>query len=309
MKLAQISNAKLTSQIPLLVIISGPTAVGKTQLAIDLAKRYDTVILSADSRQVYKQLHIGVAKPSKSQLAEVEHLLIGHVDITEEYSAGQFERESIEHLGRLFKTKKIVFVSGGTGLYIKALTDGLDQFPETSREKWDSMLKEKGLSFLQEELLRLDPEYHGTVDLNNPRRLVRALSVIEASGIPFSEYLGKKKAERPFRILKIALIRERDELYHRINERVDQMIKEGLVEEARSLEAFKDLPSLQTVGYQELFEHFEGQMTLQEAIDKIKQHTRNYAKRQLTWFRNEGQWHFYSPEDPIDIINLIKRTL
>lgn len=275
---------------PLLVVISGPTGVGKTDLAISLAQRYDTEIISADSRQVYKQLNIGVGRPSEEQLKVVPHHFIASHDVEEPFSAGQYEREALTVLDDLFKRHDIVFVVGGTGLYIRALTEGLDEFPDSSRDKWTSIYQAQGITSLREALKKDDKEYYDQVDLDNPHRLIRALSVIDATGQPFSTYRKGQKKARSFRTLRFALVRPREELYERINSRVDGMMASGLLEEVKELYQMKSLPALQTVGYQELFEHLDGHCTLDEAVEKIKQHSRNYAKRQMTWFRNQGDW-------------------
>jgi tRNA dimethylallyltransferase len=300
----------LKEKKPLLVVLAGPTAVGKTDLSIDIANRYSTEILSADSRQIYRQLHIGVAKPGKEKLKQVRHHFIDHIDITASYSAGQYEREAISTLDSLFSKRPIAIMTGGTGLYLKAVLEGFDEFPAVSREKWSRLYNEKGLVFLQESLKKLDPAYYAEADIGNPHRLIRALSVSEQSKVPYSQMRKREKVIRPFQALQIALCRPREELYERINQRVDQMIEMGLLDEVKGLLPHKSLQSLQSVGYQELFRYLEGEWSLEEAVDKIKQHSRNYAKRQMTWFRNQGNWHMMHPEmDRNRILKLIDEII
>ncbi|MDX1684407.1 MAG: tRNA (adenosine(37)-N6)-dimethylallyltransferase MiaA [Saprospiraceae bacterium] len=288
--------------LPLLVVIGGPTGIGKTEAAIRVASKYSTEIVSADSRQVYMELNIGVARPDEDQLNAVPHHLIAHRSIKDEYSAGHYEEEALSVLDKLFEKHDRVIASGGTGLYLKALTEGLDKFPKVSRQKWTSVFNSEGLSFLQEALRELDPDYYRSVDIQNPHRLIRALSVIEETGLPFSSFLGRSENTRPFNTIKLALTRDRDELYERINQRVDEMMSEGLLDEVRRLLPYRHLSALQTVGYQELFEYLDGLYTLNEAVEKIKQHTRNYAKRQMTWFRNQGEWTKVHPENVLEYV-------
>jgi tRNA dimethylallyltransferase len=283
-----------------LVVIAGPTGVGKTALAITLAKHFSTKILSADSRQFYKEMTIGTAKPTPSELKEAEHLFIDSLSIHDNYSIGDFERDAIKALDELFKDNQIVFLVGGSGLYINAVLYGVDEFEnvsETTKEKVRKQYEEKGLSWLQEQIQTLDPEYYNTVDINNPQRLQRALEVCLETGKPYSSFLSQNKKHRDFEAIKILINTDREKLYERINKRVDQMIKEGLVEEARSLYPNKTLNALNTVGYKELFSHFAGELELPAAIDLIKQKTRNYAKRQLTWFNNQDTYETFGPDD------------
>lgn len=284
-------KARLPKQKKYLIVITGPTAVGKTKATIQIAQSFQSEILSADSRQIYKELNIGTAKPSQEELHAVPHHFINHISIHDPYDAGQFETEAISLLDDLFLKHNTVFVTGGTGLYIQALLEGLDQFPAVPdhiRQKWEDSFAQNGIDFLQKSLLDLDPTYYEVVDRSNHRRLLRALMVCDASGQPFSSFLNREKPKRKFTPVCFFLSRDRSILYERINTRVDQMIAEGLVDEARSLYPHRSAKALQTVGYQELFEHFEGKYSLVEAIEKIKIHSRRYAKRQLTWFRNQG---------------------
>lgn len=283
-----------------LVVIAGPTGVGKTALAITLAKHFSTKILSADSRQFYKEMSIGTAKPTPSELKEAEHLFINSLSIHDNYSIGDFERDAMKALDELFKDNQIVFLVGGSGLYINVVLYGVDEFEnvsESTKEKVRTQYEEKGLSWLQEQIQTLDPEYYNTVDINNPQRLQRALEVCVETGKPYSSFLSQNKKERNFEAIKILVNTDREKLYERINKRVDQMIKDGLVEEAKALYPNKNLNALNTVGYKELFTHFEGELELAAAIDLIKQKTRNYAKRQLTWFNNQDTYETFGPDD------------
>ncbi len=283
-----------------LVVIAGPTAVGKTKLSIALAKFYNSVVISADSRQFYREMNIGTAKPSESELATVKHYFINNKNINELFGAGHFEKEAIDLLDELFKENQIVFLVGGSGLYINALLHGVDDFeevPVSYRNQLNDELEKKGIEFLQKELKECDPTYYNTVDINNSQRIIRALEVCRFTNKPYSGFLNKNKTPRNFTPIKILINTNRDILYSQINKRVDEMMKAGLLEEVKSLLPFKNNNALKTVGYKELFEHLEGKCTLNQAIDKIKQHTRNYAKRQLTWFRNQDDFVEFLPED------------
>jgi tRNA dimethylallyltransferase len=270
------------------IIVAGPTAVGKTAEAIRLAKHYTTSIISADSRQCYKELNIGVARPTKEELTEVKHSFIANHSITENISAASFAKEAREYLNEIFKGNDKAIVCGGTGLYIKALVDGLDEIPpipQKIRDQVIQLFKEKGIDAVRSELIQLDPSFPKHGDVNNPQRMMRALEVVIYSGIPIHQYHGNKREQGEIKFTYRIIDLPREELYNRINLRVDKMIQNGLEEEVRSLVAYKDLPALQTVGYKEFFEYFDGHYTKEEAIEKIKQHTRNYAKRQITWFK------------------------
>ena len=277
----------------LLVVIAGPTAIGKTKTAIQVAQQLDTEILSCDSRQLYKELNIGVAKPDKEELAAVSHHFIDHVSIEESYNAGRYEREAIQLIDDLFEQYDHLVLTGGTGLYIKGVLEGLDEFPAVKPHDVDhytEVLQTQGLTALQHELKKKDPNYFQEVDLNNSRRLVRALSVIKSSGQTFSSFRNSQPKPRNFKSVNIQLTMDREKLYDRINTRVDMMMKEGLLAEVRSLISYKDLVSLQTVGYSELFRHLEGELSLHESIELIKRNSRRYAKRQITWFSNNGDF-------------------
>ena len=291
-----------------LIVVGGATATGKTALAIELAKAYGTAVVSADSRQVFTELDIGAAKATSEELAMVPHFLINHLSVSQDYSVGDYERDALACLNAIFRERDIAILAGGSGLYIKAVCDGLDSFPEVSdevRQQVESGEQNGGLAWLQYQLQEADPGYYETVDRNNPARLRRALEVCLQTGKPYSSYRTGARAERPFKILYILLDMPREQLYRRINERVDQMIKDGLEAEARSVMLYRDKPALQTVGYQEFFDYFDGKLTFDEAVDKIRQHTRNYAKRQSTWFRKYGSWRMFSPGNTESVLNYI----
>jgi tRNA dimethylallyltransferase len=283
-----------------LVVLAGPTAVGKTDLAIRLAQRFDSVIISADSRQVYREMSIGTAKPTTEQRALVPHDMIDVVSVMDHYSAGDYSRECQQVLQRLFKNSDCIFLVGGSGLYIHSVIDGFDKIPRVSaaiRQSYEELYRSQGIAPLQE-LIRLhDPAYAARVDMRNPHRLIRALSVIETTGAPFSKLHHGAHAEKPFQVIRILLNLPRQELYARIHRRVDDMMTQGLLEEVRALLKYRDTPVMHTVGYRELIAYCDGHMTLEEAIDKIKQHSCNYAKRQLTWFRHQGTWTEFNPPD------------
>ena len=283
-----------------LVVIAGPTGVGKTALAIQLAKHFSTKILSADSRQFYREMSIGTAKPNPAELKEAEHLFIDSLSIHDNYSIGDFEKDAIKALDELFKENQVAFLVGGSGLYINAVLYGVDEFENVSsetKEKVKKQYEEKGLSWLQEQIQNLDPEYYSTVDINNPQRLQRALEVCLETGKPYSSFLSNNKTQRSFDTIKILINTDREKLYERINKRVDMMINDGLVEEAKALFPHKEFNALNTVVYKELFAHFNGEMDLPAAIELIKQKTRNYAKRQLTWFNNQDTYETFGPDD------------
>jgi tRNA dimethylallyltransferase len=291
-----------------LVVIGGATASGKTRLAIDIAQHFKTEILSADSRQFYREMSIGTAKPTAAELAAASHHFVGNLSIHDYYSVGDFERDALVVLDKIFEKNNIAVMVGGTGLFIRAVCEGLDEFPETPlsiRQYFEDMYENEGIEPLQKLLQTVDPEYFAIVDQQNSMRLTRALSVWKTSGKPFSSFRTQSKKMRDFEPIYIATDLERPILYDRINKRVDIMIAEGLEEEARGLLPFRDLNALQTVGYQELFNYFDGTISREEAIDKIKQHTRNYAKRQTTWFRKETHWTRFDPSDTEGSLKLI----
>lgn len=299
----------MSSKQKYLVIIAGPTAVGKTSLSIELARHFETEILSADSRQIYKELNIGTAKPNENELAAVPHHMINHISIKNSYSVGQYERDALLVINQIFQRTNILIVSGGTGLYLNALLNGLDEFPEVPPEIVDNLNQQfeaDGLKPLKELLVAVDPEYYERVDLDNARRIIRALSIYQVSGRPYSSFLSATKAKRPFSPIMIVLSRDRQELYDRINIRVDQMMDAGLLDEVKSLVDYQSLQSLQTVGYQELFSFLEGEFSLDMAIELIKRNSRRYAKRQMTWFRNQLDAKEFGADDRNGVISFIE---
>ena len=290
-----------------LIVIAGPTAVGKTAAAIKLAQQLKTEIISADSRQFYREMSIGTAKPNAEELSLAKHHFVDSHSITENFTVGDFEKQALKLLDELFKTHDQVIMVGGSGLFIQAITQGFDDLPtaETAiRERLNQELAEKGVQHLQAKLKEADPDYYNQVDLNNPQRLIRALEVFEATGKPFSSYRKATINKRLFETIKIGLNLPREILYERINQRVDIMVNQGLIEEARSLSPYRHLNALNTVGYSELFDYFDGKTDLDIAINLIKQNTRRFAKRQLTWFRKDKDMKWMSADDP-NLINKI----
>lgn len=277
-----------------LIVILGPTAVGKTAYAISLAKSLRTEIISADSRQIFKELNIGAARPSEEELAQVPHHFIASATIHEDYSAGRFEREALDKLIELFTRYDTVICCGGSMLYIDALINGFDDLPsdKSIRAEWSKKFESEGIEALQRELKSLDPDYYNKVDINNPHRLIRALEVCKVAGMPYSSMRSSQIREREFQVEKVGIDMQREELYTRINDRVLRMFECGLEEEVRDLLPYKHLQALNTVGYKELFDYFEGRCSRSEAIAKIQQHTRNFAKRQLTWWRRDPEIHW-----------------
>ena len=297
-----------------LISVVGPTAIGKTSLAITLANHYDTEIISADSRQFYKELHIGTAAPSKEELHAAPHHFIKNKSIFDTYSVGDFEKEAMACLSDLFQDHDQVILVGGSGLYVDAVTKGLDDFPDVPprfREALNKTFDTCGIGALQDQLKLLDRDYYNKVDLNNPHRLIRALEVCLATGKPFSSFLGKKKTTRRlFHTVTIGLKSERETMYDRINHRVDMMMANGLLEEARRVYPHKALNALQTVGYKELFNYFDGNWTLDFAISEIKKNTRRFAKRQMTWYtKNETIIWFDFDDDPQNIIKELDKKI
>jgi tRNA dimethylallyltransferase len=277
-------------QTKTIIIVTGPTSVGKTAFAIEAAQLLKTDIISADSRQCYKELNIGVAKPSEAELQQVKHYFINSHSIHEEVNAAVFEQYALKATETIFQTKDIAVMVGGTGLYIKAFAEGLDDVPpvnENMRERIIAGYEQNGLRWLQNEVQQKDPEFWKVAEQQNPGRLMRGLEIKESTGRSIIDFRTGEKQERPFNIIKTGLELPREELYNRINWRVDNMIQEGLVEEARELLPYRELNALQTVGYKELFEFFDGATSLEKAITEIKKNTRHYAKRQLTWFKKD----------------------
>ena len=283
-------RSAVSGQQSILVVILGPTASGKTDLAIKVAKWLDTEIISADSRQFYREISIGTAKPSAEQLVAVKHHFIGHISITENYNISRFEKDAIRLLEKLFETNRVLVMTGGSGLYIDAVCNGIDEQPEHDpaiRHLLKEEYKAKGIKYLQKELLSLDPTYYREVDLSNPNRLMRALEVCKMTGNPYSSYRKGHRQQRAFRTVKFGILVSRELLAERINRRVDEMMATGLVEEAKANYSFRNLNALNTVGYKEIFEYLDGNCSLEEAVEKIRINTRRYAKRQMTWFRKD----------------------
>ncbi|MGW9686530.1 tRNA (adenosine(37)-N6)-dimethylallyltransferase MiaA [Flagellimonas sp. 2504JD1-5] len=297
----------------ILVAIVGPTAIGKTRLGIDLAKHFQTEIISADSRQFFKEMKIGTAVPTAEELKAVPHHFIQHKSIFEPYSVGDFEKEAIGLLDTLFQKKDVVVMVGGSGLYVDAVVKGLDEFPKVdpkTRDFLNQEFKEKGLSYLQEELKSKDPEYFKIVDIENPHRLIRALEVCISANQPYSSFLKQEKKQRTFNSVYVGIHADRETIYDRINQRVDLMMEAGLLEEAKDLFPHRNLNALQTVGYRELFEYFDGGITLDFAISEIKKNTRRFAKRQLTWLRkNESILWVDHDAKPAEISKKVEKHL
>lgn len=285
---------------PTLIVIVGATGSGKTDLGITLAKHFNSVIISADSRQIFRNMAIGTAYPSPEQLAAVRHYFIASHEPSDHYTCGRYESNALALLDQLFENHKVVVAVGGSGLYIDALCNGMDSLPDVDPELRSSLelrLRQNGLSDLCEELQRLDPEYYKKVDRNNPKRVFRALEVCLQTGLPYSSLRSGNRAQRNFDIIKIGTLMPRDVLYERINRRVDLMIEAGLEAEARALYPLRELNSLQTVGYRELFDYFDGTTTRDKAIELIKRNSRHYAKRQMTWFGRDDSIMWLDPND------------
>ena len=302
-----------------LVVICGPTASGKTALAIEVAKTLNAEIISADSRQFYMEMNIGTAKPTPAQLAEVPHHFVNNISIhRKNYSAGKYEVEVLDFLEQYFMHNNIAVMVGGAGLFINAVCSGFDSFRNLAGDKEENdanvytarkFLNAQSLEWLQKEVERLDPEYFTVVDKKNPVRLTRALEVIYSTGKKYSEQRIGKKTERPFNIIKVGLELPRDVLFDRINARVDDMIRQGLIDEVKALYLHKKLPALNTVGYEEFFDMIEDKISFEDAVALVKKNTRNYAKRQITWFKKDDNVKWFSPEDAQGIINYIKLKL
>ena len=295
-----------------LITISGQTASGKTNLSIRLAQNLNCSIISCDSRQFYKEMCIGTAVPNTDELSRIKHHFIQNLSIEDNYSIGQFERDALAKIKALHKNNNVVVMVGGSGMYIDAVCKGLDDFPpvpDSIREELNLRHQKEGLDALKEELMKLDPDYHELVDSSNPHRIIRAIEVCMISGKPFSSFRKQQAKKRNFKTVKIILNRDREELYSRINKRVDEMMTEGLLEEVKKLYDYKDCNALQTVGYKELFAYFDGEWDLETAIEEIKKNTRRYAKRQMTWFRRDPSNHFFKPENESEIIAYLKENI
>ena len=283
-----------------LIVIAGPTASGKTAFSINLAKALDTVIISADSRQFYKEMSIGTAAPTPDELSQVKHYNVHNISIEDKYDVAEYEKDVLQLLDTLFQEHEYVILTGGSGLFIDAVCNGIDEMPDITaetREKVENLYREGGLRALQSSVQQLDPEYFSIVDQQNPRRLQRALEVCYQTGKTFSSFRQKQTAPRNFKIIKFALLWDRETLNRRIDLRVDMMMEQGLLEEARSLYPMRHLNALNTVGYKELFAYFDGDCTLKEAVEQIKIHTHQYAKRQMTWLHKDESYIWVKPDE------------
>ena len=291
-----------------LIVITGPTAVGKTDLCMEIARRFDIPIINADSRQLFRELRIGTASPTPEQLAKVRHYFVGTLSIGDYYSASMYEQDVMTLLGQLFKTSDYALLSGGSMMYIDAVCNGIDDIPtvdEKTRTLMKRRLAEEGLEKLVEELKRIDPEHYEVVDRQNPRRVVHALEICHMTGQTYTSFRKAVKKQRPFEILKIGLNREREELYDRINRRVDSMMEQGLLKEAEEMLPYRQVNALNTVGYKELFSYFDGTWELDEAVERIKGNTRRYARKQLTWFKRDQQMKWFHPDEQEQIMKYI----
>ena len=295
-----------------LIVLIGPTGVGKTELSLSIAEHFNTCIISADSRQLFADLKIGTAAPTPDQLARVPHHFVGTLQLTDYYSAAQYESEVLSRLEELFQQHPVVILTGGSMMYVDAICKGIDDIPTVDKETRELMLQryeEEGLEKLSAELKILDPEYYKVVDLKNPKRVIHALEICYMTGKTYTSFRTRNTKERPFHIIKIGLTRDREELYERINRRVDEMMKEGLLEEARSVHEYKHLNSLNTVGYKEMFQYLDGEWTLDFAIEKIKQNSRIYSRKQMTWFKRDEDITWFHPNQKEEIMNHINNLL
>ena len=290
------------------IFLVGPTAIGKTSLSIELAKKLNTEIISCDSRQFYKELLIGAAPPSANELSEVQHHFIQNISVTNEYNAGKFEIDAIKLITELHQKKDVIIAVGGSGLYIDAICKGFDNIPIVStklREQLNKEFKDKGKQWLQNEIQKIDPEFYTNCDKNNSQRLLRSLEVYRETNKTISSFKTKKSKPRTFEIIKIGLDTERKILYKKINKRVDKMLEQGLVDEVRSLIPYQQLNALQTVGYKELFPFYNDEVTLETAVNHIKQNTRRFAKRQITWFKKDKKTKWFEPHQAKEIKTFI----
>jgi len=295
-----------------LVVVVGATAVGKTQFCIQLAQHFETEIISADARQFYQEMSIGTAKPTPKECQQAPHHFIDSHSIHALFSTGKYEKEALQKIDELFKKKSLVLLTGGSGLYIRAVCEGLDKMPEISpqlRENLKQRFKTQGLESLTQELQNLDPNYYKQVDLRNPQRVIRALEVCLTTGLPYSHFRKTKPKKRPFQILKIGLYEDREILYQRINQRADKMLEIGLLEEVQKLYPFRDLNALQTVGYSEFFNYLDEKYDWEEAVRLFKRNTRRYAKRQMTWFKKDAEITWFRPSEIEEVINFITKSI
>ena len=291
-----------------LIVITGPTAVGKTALCMDLATHFGIPIINADSRQIYRELKVGTARPTEEQMQQIKHYFVGTLGLEDYYSASLFEQQVLELLSQLFQAHDFALMTGGSMMYIDAVCDGIDDIPtidDETRTLMKQRLAEEGLEQLCEDLRRLDPEYYEIVDKQNPRRVVHALEICTMTGQTYTSFRRREKRERPFRIIKIGLNRPREELYARINQRVDEMMANGLLEEVKTMYPKRSLNALNTVGYKELFDYIDGRWPLEEAVERIKGNTRRYARKQLTWYKKDDQIRWFHPDEITTIIDYI----
>ncbi|MGL5938630.1 MAG: tRNA (adenosine(37)-N6)-dimethylallyltransferase MiaA [Phocaeicola sp.] len=295
-----------------LIVLIGPTGVGKTELSLSIAKKYNSCIVSADSRQLYSDLKIGTAAPTCEQLAVVPHHFVGTLALTDYYSAAQYETDVLKKLEELFETNPVVVLTGGSMMYIDAICKGIDDIPTIDSETREWMLqryKEEGLERLCEDLKLRDPDYYKIVDLKNHKRVIHALEICYMSGKSYSSFRKATAKKRPFQIIKIGIIREREELYERINKRVDIMIEDGLLEEVKTVYPYKELNSLNTVGYKEIFNYLDGVWNLDFAIEKVKQNSRIYSRKQMTWFKRDQEITWFHPQQEEEIIQFISNRI
>ena len=293
-----------------LIVITGPTAVGKTALCLDIAQHFGIPVINADSRQIYKELKIGTASPTIEQMRRVPHYFVGLLSLHDYYSASLFEQQVLEILQREFEHSDYALLTGGSMMYIDAVCNGIDEIPtvdDATREALKARLSSEGLEPLVEELRRLDPEYYEIVDKQNPRRVVHGLEICLMTGKTYTSFRKREKKERPFRIVKIGLNRDREELYNRINQRVDQMMTDGLLDEAQRLYPMRHMNALNTVGYKEMFAYIDGTWTLEEAVERIKGNTRRYARKQLTWYKKDEQIRWFHPDEIEQIYSYISQ--
>ena len=305
---SEIPSPELNPEKTTLLVLLGPTGVGKTKLSLSLAEHFGCPIVSSDSRQFYRELKIGTAAPTEKELNRVKHYFVGSHSIHDEYNAGQYEQDAIKLLDELFQQHKVVLLVGGSMMYIDAICNGMDEIPTVDAETrayWQKQFSEFGLEFIQSELKKLDPLHYDQVDLQNPKRILHALEICTITGNPYSELRTGVRKARSFNILKVGLNRPRPDLYERINTRVEIMMREGLLQEAEQFYKFKELNTLNTVGYKELYEYMDGNWTLDFAINMIKQDSRRYAKRQLTWFNRDKEILWYHPQELESNIELI----
>ena len=293
-----------------LIVITGPTAVGKTSLCLDIAREFEIPIINADSRQIFRELRIGTASPTPEQLKQVRHYFVGSLSINDYYSASMYEQDVMTLLDKLFQTSDYALMAGGSMMYIDAVCNGIDDIPtvdEKTRTVLKQRLEEEGIEALAEELKHLDPEHYEIVDRKNPRRVIHALEICHMTGSTYTSFRTAIKKQRPFQIIKIGLNRDREELYQRINHRVDEMMQQGLLDEARRLAGHRETNALNTVGYKELFEYFDNKWSLEEAIERIKGNTRRYARKQLTWFKRDEKMKWFHPNQKEEITTYISQ--